>query len=337
MVAGRGPQAVHGGEKRMEPAEGFLVLETTFVTGVTGFVGSNLARRLLEEGLLVRALVRRGSDASSLEGLDIERVEGDLLDEEFLARALSGCLWCFHLAAAYSSPDPGGIYRINVAGTEAVLRAAARAGCRALVHTSTVGTIGRSDASGNTPPREDDSYLPETASDYVKSKFQSEQAALRLAAEGAPVVVAHLSAPVGPWDRGPTVTGRRIVAVLRRRHPFYVRGAINHVSVKDVAQGLVLAARKGVPGRRYLLARVGGNLKRSEFTRMVARAAGIRPPRARWIPALLGRLRSGREVPRSLACDPSRSVRELGLPQTPLEDAFAEAVRWFRDRGYDRP
>jgi dihydroflavonol-4-reductase len=309
-------------------------LQTCFLTGANGFVGANLTRLLLEEGCEVRVLVRPESDLSSLQGLDIDVRHGDLLDPASLARHVEGCDTCFHLAAAISTRDLDDLYRVNVDGSRAVLEAAVAAGCASIVHTSTMGTLGRKDGS---PARETDSYLAPNASDYAKSKFRAESEALGQCEKGAPIIIVHPSAPVGPWDRVPTVTGRRIVEVLEGKLPRWIPGKINHVAVKDVARGMVLAARNGKPGMRYLLACEEGNLTRDDFVQLVARVSGVRPPRSRRRLGFLSRLRrkTSRENPSgpvSLACNPSWTVKELGLPQTSLEEAFREAVQWFRDR-----
>jgi dihydroflavonol-4-reductase len=312
-------------------------LKTAFLTGAAGFLGAHLARILLGEGIGVRALVRKGSDLSNLRGLAVELREGDLLDPEGLSCHLRGADACFHLAAAYSVPDPRDLFRINVDGTRAVLEAALDAGCSILVHTSTVGTLSHPQGG---PARECDfklseTSLPETASSYVKSKLQGEKVALELvASRGAPIVIVHPSAPVGAWDRGPTVTGRRILDVLQGKLPRYIQGAINHVAAKDVARGMLLAARRGRPGGRYLLANGNGNLTRDDFLSLVARVARIKAPRARrrlfFLPRTSRPPAAAKGSPASLSCDPSWSIRELGLPQTPLEEAFGEAVEWFR-------
>jgi len=225
---------------------------------------------------------------------------------------------------------------VNVQGSMAVLEAAREAGCTAIVHATTIGTLGRTDGG---LPRESDSRVPPTGSAYARSKLRSEEVALELAGRGAPVVIAHLAAPVGPWDRHPTVTGRRILRVLQGKRLVYPRGAVNHVAVKDVAQGLILAASMGRAGARYILGNPDGNLTREHFVAHVVRSAGGPPRRRRGILGPLGALfrRPGdgpEGGPASLACDPSWSVKELELPQTPLDDAFAESVAWFRARGY---
>jgi dihydroflavonol-4-reductase len=181
--------------------------------------------------------------------------------------------------------------------------------------------------------------LPEGASDYVKSKFEGEAIAAELAARGAPVMIAHPAAPVGPWDRVPTVTGERIIQVLRGKEPRYgVAAVINHVPVRDVALGAILAAERGSPGRHYLLASANGNLSEKDLVDLVTLAAGLGPRRPRgrlrrWF-GRRGRTGRGAGAPATLACDPSGSVQELGLPQSPLAEAFREAVEWFRRHGY---
>lgn len=309
-------------------------LQRAFVTGATGFVGANLARRLLQCGFQVRALVRRNSDRSSLVGLPLELVEGDLLDTASVSAGLKGCDVCFHVAAAISSEDAPALYRTNVDGSFAVLRAASEAGVKSIVHTSTVGTLSRSDGA---PAREADRRIGPGASDYVKSKHEAEKIALDLAVKGAPIRIVHPSAPVGPWDRVPTVTGHRIRKVLAGRVPRWIAGVINHVYVGDVVEGMILAATRGAAGESYLLANRDGNLSLESFVRLVAAAAGTAPPRTRRRLAFLKWFRPRPQPkfdaavgPTSLAYDPTWTIERLGLPQTPLEVAFREAVEWFR-------
>src|ERR1700679_1552620 len=116
---------------------------TTLVTGATGFVGSHVARQLLSAGHPVRVLVRPTSNLKSLDGLAVERVEGDLRDVVSLDRAMRGVRWVFHVAADYRlwARDPQEIYESNVDGTRRLFEVAAQNHVERIVYTSTVATI----------------------------------------------------------------------------------------------------------------------------------------------------------------------------------------------------
>lgn len=314
-----------------------------FVTGATGFVGTHVVRALLREGVQVRVLVRKGSDRRNLADLEVEIAEGDLRERERLPELLAGCDELYHVAAFYSTrpEDAAAMYEVNVRGTKDLLMAALESGVRRVVHTSTIGTIGRRE-DGGLPTEETAFNLWETASDYVKSKYLGEVAALAMLNYGLDVRVVHPCAPVGARDIKPTSSGQRLVDYLRGKRPSYPPGGLNWIAVEDVAQGHLLAARRGQPGARYILGNAQGNLSLEEFLALMAKLTGKRLPSAGGNP--LGRLKrrllggTGETVvghrPEALTADPSRAIRELGLPQTPLEEAFREAIRWFRDNGY---
>jgi dihydroflavonol-4-reductase len=314
-----------------------------FVTGATGFVGSAVVRSLLRRDIAVRVLARPTSDLRNIAGLDVEVFYGDLLDSEGLARGLDGCDTLYHVAGFYSviEADSARMYEVNVRGTKSIMNAALRAGMRRAVHTSTIGTIGQP-LDGTLATEDTPFNLWDGASDYVKSKYLGESVALGMCDRGLPGVVVHPCAPVGPRDIKPTSTGQRIVDYLRRRQPSFVPGGINYVAVNDVAEGEVLATEKGRVGERYILGNLQGNLALEDFCSLMERLSGVRLPRAK--PRRLTFLRAARQRaterpdrgfrPMTLTCDPSKAIRDLGLPQTPLEEAFAEAIAWFRDNGY---
>jgi dihydroflavonol-4-reductase len=338
-----------------------------FVTGATGFVGSAVVRSLLRRGIAVRALVRRTSDLRNIAGLDVELFYGDLLDSDGLITALQGCGVLYHIAAYYSTAEADSqmMYEINVRGTKAIMRAALDAGVQRAVHTSTIGTIGQP-VDGNLATEQTPFNLWDTASDYVKSKYLAEVVALSMCERGLPVVVVNPCAPVGPRDIKPSSTGQRIVNYLTGKQPTFVPGGINFVAVEDVAEGEVLAAERGRVGEKYILGNRDGNLSLPGFLGLMEHASGVKPPRrardslsrhllaregaqrmARQLLSVLhlgrGRERKGalEERPRdlrpvALTCDPFKAIHELGLPQTPLETAFAQAIAWFRENGYVR-
>lgn len=322
------------------------------VTGATGFIGSNLARMLWRDGYQVRALVRPGSNTVAIDDTGIEPLPGDILDRKSVARAAQGCHALFHCAAAYTfwSPDPTLVYRTNVEGTTTVLDAAGDAGVSKIVYTSTVSTIGF--ASGGPGNEDTPLNIKNLAGTYKRSKYQAEQVALDKAAQGLPVVVVNPTAPVGPWDVKPTPTGKVILDFLKGRIPAYISSGMNLVDVNDVAAGHILAMKNGQPGQRYILGNI--NVTLVQLFAMLADITGLRPPRWRvpfWMVTLAGYLDHmvegkfmGREprIPiegikvakHPMYVDCAKAIGELGLPQSPVEQALVNAVNWFTEFGY---
>lgn len=311
------------------------------MTGATGFVGSNLVRELLRDSTEVRALARDGSNLTNLANLDLELVVGDVTDRDSLVRAVQGCQVVYHAAALYSEreQDAEAMYRTNVEGTKNVLDACREIGVTRLVHTSTIGTIGRS--LPGTVPNEDVPFnLWESSSHYVRSKYLAEEEALKASCRGVEVVVVNPCAPVGPFDLRPSATGRRILSYLAGIIPPFPKGGINFVHVRDVARGHILAALRGQAGHKYILGYQ--NLSLEGFLGLMEKASGQSMPIAAR-PGLKALLRAKVHLPNrrapgplALTADNSRAIRELGLPQNSLEEAFREAVCWFREQGYGR-
>ena len=330
-----------------------------FVTGASGFVGSNLVHELLARGHRVKALLRPDVDESGLLGLKYDRVTGDLLDRPLLERELQGCDWCFHVAASYHLwlPDYAPMYAANVEGTRNVLEAAGKAGCRKIVYTSTVGCIGLpKKENGNFAPTNESATItePELTSDYKRSKFRAEAVAVELFRKKAlPIIIVNPSAPVGPGDVKPTPTGQVIVDFLNRRMPAYLETGLNWVHVRDVAIGHIFAAEKGRYGERYILGNQNGNWTMQQTFAVLEELTGIPAPKLKipyWFAyrvaevnemfsKVTGRpprapLAGVRMAKKKMWFDPSKAVNILGLPQTPPKQAFADAIAWFRGNGY---
>ncbi len=324
------------------------------VTGGTGFVGAHVVRALLARGRSVRCLARPGSRRQNLDGLQVELAEGDLTDPASLARALSGVTTLYHVAADYRlwAKDPAELYRTNAGGTENVLAAAAAAGVSRIVYTSSVAALGLTE-DGSSADETTPVSRNRIVGHYKKSKYDAEQVARAWAAKGLPVVIVNPSTPIGELDVKPTPTGRLIVDFLNRRMPAYVDTGLNLVDVRDVAAGHLAAAETGRVGERYILGNRNMTLK--EILDALAALTGLPAPTVRlphWIPFVaagastaLARV-TGREPRVSLESvrmsthrmffDASKAVRELALPQTPVEGSLARAVAWFRENGYVR-
>jgi len=324
-----------------------------FVTGGTGFIGGAVVRRLLEAGHEVRALVRPGTDTRQLDGLPVERVEGDLRDADSLRRGVTGCDDVFHVAALYSfwGSSWDDFFQVNVEGTRRVLEAAREEGVEHIVHTSSVAALGtnddRSPATEETP-----SSLKDRIGSYQRSKFLGEEVAHEFARQGLPVVIVNPSTPVGVGDHKPTPTGQVIVDYLNGRMPAYVDTGLNIVDVEDVATGHLLAAERGRIGERYILG--GENLPLKQVLDLLAEISGqprvrIRIPNSlalawSYVDVTLARL-DPRRIPAATPAkvrlsyryefyDPGKAIRELGLPQTPAREALRKAVEWYRGNGY---
>jgi dihydroflavonol-4-reductase len=322
-----------------------------FVTGASGFVGWHLVQALLGRGDEVRCLVR-ASSRSLLDGLPVEPVIGDLTDPASVRRGITGVEAVYHCAADYRLfvPVPAAMYAANVEGTRTVLAAAAEAGVRRVVYTSTVGALGT--AAGGAPADERTPVgLSDMVGHYKRSKYLAERVADEWVSKGLPVVIVNPSTPVGERDVKPTATGRLILDFLRGRIPAYVDTGLNLVDVRDVAAGHILAMEHGRIGEKYILGHRDMTLK--EILATLAALAGRPAPRLRmphWVPLTVAaidtgfaRLRGG--VPRfeldavrlsrkKMYFSPARAVRELGLPQTPVEEPLRRAVDWFRAQGY---
>jgi dihydroflavonol-4-reductase len=311
-----------------------------------------VVRALLREGEAVRCLVRPGGDRRNLAGLPVEVLEGDITDRAAAARAARGCEAVFHVAAAYQLwvRDPGPMYRVNVAGTRTVLEAAAEAGAKRIVYTSTVGALGNP-GDGRPGTETTPVTLAEMVGHYKRSKFLAEQEALRLARTGLPVVIVNPTAPVGAYDVKPTPTGQMIVDFLRGRMVGVLRTGLNLVAAADVAAGHLLAAERGKAGERYILG--NANLMLGEIFALLSGMTGIPAPRLRVpygvafgaalagevVARLTGRppripLTGVRMARKVMFFDPAKALRELGLPQRPVEAALKEAVDWFTAHGY---
>ena len=331
-------------------------MDSAFLTGGTGFVGASLARLLLSKGLKVKALARKGSDRRNLDGLDIEIVEGGLLDKSAIEAGVKNCRYVFHVAADYRIwvPNPADMYRANVDGTENVIRAGAKAGAERIVHCSSVAAVKVPD--DHTPVDETSEYssLSEVVGDYKKSKYLADVLARRLGREEKlPVVVVNPAAPIGPRDIKPTPTGRIVVDFMKGRMPSYIDTGMNVVHVDDVAMGHWLAALKGRVGERYILG--GENLTLKGVLDLLAAATGRSAPRFKTpyavayafgaVDTAIARMRGVEPMAPLDAIkmakhymwfSSEKAQRELGYSSRPAAAALKDAADWFAANGYIR-
>lgn len=327
-----------------------MTAETVFVTGGTGLLGANLARRLVADGHRVRLLMR-AQRHPFLERVPIEWIPGDLADVPALIGGMRGCRWVYHVAGAvsYRPRDARRLYDTNVLGTRAVLAAAAQAGVARVVHTSSTAAVGVSARA--------EQVLDETApfdrrfgrDPYMRTKHLAEREVERAVADGLDVVMVNPSTIYGGGDVNRN-TSAVFPGVQRGKVLAAPPGGTAVVSVGDVVDGHLLAMERGQKGRRYILS--SENLSYLELLNRIARVVGG-PPVRRTIPgaleaplAALAAVAST-VVPSLAVTAPvirfsfryryftaARARAELGwAPRVPLEEALRAAWRFFVDAG----
>jgi dihydroflavonol-4-reductase len=328
------------------------VPETVFVTGGTGFLGGAIIERLVAQGRPVKALTRSEDGAGKLRALGAEAVRGDVLDHAALRDAMRRCRVVYHAAGvnAFCLRDPSPLFEVNVRGSSNAVQAAADAGVRRLVYTSSAATLGEERGSHG---RESSPHRGWFLSHYERSKFEAERAVLAAAhARGLEVVVVNPASVQGPGRA--TGTARLLLDYLNGKLKYVVDATISLVDIADCIEGHLLAESRGEPGERYVLS--GATLTVRDGMQLLERLTGV-DEHVRSLPPALAfaaaaavemgaRLRRRnprvcRELVRTAfhghAYDGSRATRELGLRYTPVEETMRRTIEWFVEQSLVRP
>lgn len=324
----------------------------TFVTGGTGFVGGAIVDALVAEGRDVVALARSDEGAGALEERGARPARGDILDGADVERAARGCEVVYHAAGVneFCVRDPTPMFRANVDGTRTVVEAAARAGARRVVYTSSAAAIGEAKGALG---REDTPHRGSFLSAYERSKFEGERAAFESArAAGIELVSVNPASVQGPGRTHGTA--KLLLDYLNGKLSLVVDSRFSLVDVADCSRGHLLGEERGRPGERYLLS--GATLTVREAVELLGQVAGL-DARPRALPPplalagataveLVSRVRGRkapvcREMVRTLlhghAYDGSRATRELGLVYTPIEESLQRTLSWYVDQGLVTP
>ncbi len=322
------------------------------VTGSNGHLGANLVRHLLAHRQSVRVLLRPESDNTSNDGLEVERVYGDLRDPQSLRQAVRGCERVYHTAAKVSTleAEHQGIFQTNVLGTRSLLLAAREAGVRRVVVTGSFG------ATGFHPDQPSDETVPfnpfEKHLPYHFSKAALEHECLKAAVEGQEVVITVSCAILGPYDFKPSRMGRLLCDFANGRMRAYLPGGFEFVAARDIVQGHILAMEKGRPGQKYIFSTQF--LTVDELMDIYERVTGRQRPWLRLPPAAMAALAQASDwilrnffpgVPRRFTpaavrilrmhrrADCSKAKGELGYQPTSILQAIEQAYQWFVERG----
>ncbi len=322
------------------------------LTGADGMLGSHIARELLKRNNQVRAFMLPGANHLALEGVEVERVSGNILNYDEVSAAAKGCEQVVHVAAntnVWPSRSEM-VRRVNVEGTANMIKAAKTVGVSRFVHIGSASSFGlgtKENPGGETRPFDGRRY----GLDYVDSKYEAQQLLLREVAENEfPAVMVAPTFMFGPYDTKPG-SGQMIIAVKERKVPAFAGGGKNFVHVKDVAVAAANALTMGRVGESYIAGHE--NLSYREAMQKIAEVVGAPSP-VRQVPdfllktaGLLGsaigalNLATPRlSYPMALvACDgqyfsSAKAVAELNMPQTAIAVAIRDAYEWFLANGY---
>lgn len=322
------------------------------VTGGDGLLGSHLVRTLLDRGMDVRVLVQTGSNAPTLDGLGIERREGDLLDRAGLAEAVRGCGAVLHCAAVTDPwADPRLVWDVNLEGTRNLLDSCLGEGVARLVQ---IGSASSFEFGTIESPADERAPFPAAyrGSAYQESKYSAMKLAQEYAADrGLNVVVVAPTFMIGAYDYRPS-GGELVLQFLKRGLPFVPHGGRNFANAGDVAAAAANALEKGRAGEAYIAG--GHNLTYLDFFTRVANAAGAKPPRwvlpkaAIYAAGAIGSARikaTGKargvldlRMARFAVCGTYYSSRkaeeELGMSNMPIEAAIDESIASLREYGH---
>jgi nucleoside-diphosphate-sugar epimerase len=322
------------------------------ITGSSGHLGANLIRRLLHDGETVRAFLRKGSDNSALDGLDVERVFGDLRDVSSVADAVRGCDRVHHCAAKLSTTagNEREIFDCNVIGTRNLLGAALVQGVKRVVVSGSLSAV------GNDPFRPSDETMPfypfENLPPYSHTKAGVEHECLKAAVEGLDVVIATSCAILGPNDFKPSRMGRTLIDFAHGKLRAYIPGGFTFVSAGDMVEGHVLAMEKGRSGQKYIFSTAF--LTVDELMSIFEEVTGRKRPSLRMPPPIMAGIarvssfvltnffpnRPQRFTPAAVRflrlqrkADCSKARRELGYEPTSIAQAVRDAYDCFVRRG----
>jgi dihydroflavonol-4-reductase len=328
------------------------------VTGAAGFIGSAVTRALLARGAEVVALVEPGASSGNLADLAVTQLAADITSCDELDGVFDGARYCFHLAALYGfwPRDATAYYRVNVEGSRNVVNAATRAGVERICYTSSVATLGLWQTKRGVPSTEDDyAEIAHLFGNYKQTKYVAEHEILRLAAQGAPVVLVQPTMPHGPFDHRPTPSGKLVLDYLNGKIPGFVDTAMNVAHVDDLATGHLQALELGAQGRSYICG--GENLSMRDILARLADVTGL-PPATRSFPAALPRwaaraselvegsilnreprvpLEAAQMAATTMIFSDERARTELGYHSRPAVHALYDSARWFVEHDYVSP
>jgi len=326
--------------------------ERILVTGASGFTGSHLCERLVDEGHKVAAMVRNPQGAAHLYKLGVNIIHGDLVNFENCLKATENVDTVYHIAALFrhQGVPKRAFWDVNATGSENILKASVHHGVRRFIHCSTVGVHGHIE---HPPANEDAPYSP--GDPYQQSKMEGEEVAIRYMRQNHMAVT--IVRPTGIYGPGDLRFLKLFSAIQKGRFWMIGTGGVfYHLTyIDDLIDGILLCGKKPeAAGRIYILA--GKEyVTLNDFTSLITEILGVQPYPKRRIPIwpvyTLGYLCElicqpfGIEPPlhrrrvdffrKSRAFEINKATNELGFyPKVDLRTGLERTANWYRDNGY---
>jgi dihydroflavonol-4-reductase len=321
------------------------------VTGASGHLGGNLVRLLLEQKRDVKVVIR--DDTRAIEGLDVDPVRADVLDENSLVKAFSGAGVVYHLAAVISITgwDREKVEAVNVVGVKNVVSACLKTGVKRLVHFSSIHAHHQFPRDQSLDERREYADVSPRALSYDRSKAKGEREILLGVERGLDAVIVNPTGVLGPHDFKPSRMGEVLLDLYHRRFPALVEGTFDWVDARDVCAGAVAAETRGRAGEKYLLS--GTYLSFCDLAKLVEDVTAVAAPRLiapQWLARVGAPFSAGwsrvfgkrplftsdsLEILRT--CNPrishAKASDELGYDPRPLRQTIEDTFRWFEWAG----
>lgn len=321
---------------------------TVLVTGASGHIGANLVRELIRQQRPVRALIHK--DKSGVEGLDIDIVQGDILDYSTLVKAMHGCDIVYHLAASISiiGDRQGLVRKTNITGTQNVIKACREARVKRLVHFSSIHAY--CPFPLDQPIDENRSFSDSRSPSYDCSKADGTKEVLEAVKRDLDAVVIAPTAVIGPNDFKPSRVGKVLIKLVKRKFIALIKGGYDWVDARDVAKGALMAEKKAASGSQYILS--GHWCSVRQLAELVKDLKGVNPPR---ITVPMWVARAGAPFSEALALvkkktplltsealialrthqiiSRSKAEQELDYQPRPLKDTVSDTLNWFEEKG----
>ena len=325
---------------------------TIFISGADGFVGSNLVRELLGRQHDIVAFVKEGDDPITIKELPITIKYGNLLDPASISEAMEGCEVAIHTAASTAIwPYRSEIqHKINVGGTKNMVAAAKKHHIKRFIHIGTANTFGfgsKENPGKETLPYASDKY----GMDYMDTKLEAQNYLLDEAkSNGFPVMILNPTFMLGPYPAR-IGSAKMVLSILQGKVGGFTKGGRNYIAVKDVCVAIANAITQGRTGECYILGNENMNYK--EIFGLIAEVVEVKAPKLAvpdFVVKTVGYLSTVAAntfnfepmvsyAMAQMAVDEhyftaAKAVKELGLPQTPMNVAIKESADWLKENGY---